>query len=580
MKRIGIVLTTLLFNWSLAYSQEVDIRLYQKIPMTDGTNLSANIYLPTSDQKSYPVVLIYTPYVNDEAIERGMYFAEKGYVFVTLDLRGRGNSEGVYQPFEKDGIDGYDAIQWISEQAWCNGNIGMMGGSYRGMVQWMTLKNKPKALKTIVPTAAVGPGIDFPKSGGIFSNYSLQWLNFTSGKGRNTNLFSNNIFWESKATKKHKEHIPFRDWDMLALGEKNSIFQKWISHPDLDEYWQNFYPTPKEYESFDIPILTITGYFDGDQPGAMKYYKDHMQFGHPKIKLNHYLIIGPWSHAGTRNPVSEFGGLTFGSNSKLDMKKLHLDWFNWTLKNEEKPEFLKDRVCYYMMDENKWKYTNQFKNISNDTLTFYLSSPQSEARLLIDPGHLTPNKSFNKDSDFIINNPLDTTQVQTYEGLDFYKAPISIEEKRRIIYVSEALDSDTSIVGQFEVGLYLTLNVPDTDMSVQLHLINQIGETKYVGYDQLRLRYRNGLDIPEFAPQGKMFLCKFDTPYVTALVAEKGSRFALSITGINANYLQKNYNSGKDVSLETKKDAKKAEITIHHSPENASYIKIPINKID
>jgi len=210
MNRLLIVMLTL-FSWTLGYTQDVDIKLYQKIPMRDGINLSANIFSPESDAEAYPVILIYTPYVNDEAVERGMYFAKKGFVFISLDLRGRGNSEGTYRPFEKDGIDGYDAIQWISKQDWCNGNIGMMGGSYRGMVQWMTLKNKPKALKTIVPTAAVGPGIDFPKAGGIFYNYALQWLNLTGGRSDNGNMFGNSEFWGEKATSKFKEFVPFKD---------------------------------------------------------------------------------------------------------------------------------------------------------------------------------------------------------------------------------------------------------------------------------------------------------------------------------------------------------------------------------
>ncbi len=576
MKRPLIIILLVLMNWTSMYPQEVDIQLYQNIPMRDGINLSANIYFPGSNEESYPVILIYTPYVNDEAVERGMYFAKEGYVFITLDLRGRGNSEGEYRPFEKDGMDGYDAIQWISRQKWCNGKIGMMGGSYRGMVQWMTLKNKPKALKTIVPTAAVGPGIDFPKSGGIFGDYALQWLNFTGGVSRNGNLFGNSAYWDGKSAKKYKEFIPFKDWDIAALGQRNPIFQTWIAHPDFDNYWQDFYPTKEDYESFDLPILTITGYFDGDQPGAMTYYEDHMTYGNPSGKANHYLILGPWSHAGTRNPVTALGGLTFGGDSKLDMKQLHLDWFNWTLKNGKKPTFLEDRISYYMMDQNTWKYANQIANISKDTITYYLSSPNSDSKLLINPGHLARLRSPVFDIDTIFYDPLDTVAVASYEGPDYYKAPIPVEEKGRVIYVSDKLDTTTPIVGRFEVGLHLSLNVPDTDMQVTLYEVDEVGETKYIGSDRLRLRYREGLKQPKLAVPGEVFFCKFETPYITALEVKRGSRFILTINAVNAVYLQKNYNSGKDVSLETKEDAKKAEISIYHSEEKSSYIKIPV----
>ncbi len=577
MKQTFVIIILAFINWNSVYTQDIDIKLYQNIPMSDGIKLSANIYFPDNNEKSYPVILIYTPYVNDEAVERGMFFAKEGYVFITLDLRGRGNSEGEYRPFEKDGIDGYDAIQWISQQEWCNGNIGMMGGSYRGMVQWMTLKNKPTALKTIVPTAAVGPGIDFPKYDGIFSNYALQWLNFTGGKSRNDNLFGNSTFWSNKATKKYKEFIPFKDWDTLVFNKRNPVFQTWISHPDFDEYWQNFYPTPEDYKSFDLPILTITGAFDADQPGAMTYYEDHMKYGNPTGKANHYLIFGPWSHAGTRKPETELGGLTFGSDSKLDMKKLHLDWFNWTLKNEKKPRFLKDRVNYYMMGQNKWMYANQMDAISNDTITYYLSSPNSDAKLLIDPGHLSSQIPSMPDADIIVYDPLDTENTASYSGSDYYTAPIPIEEKGRILYVSNKLDINTNVVGRFKVGLYLSLDVPDTDLQVSLNVVNEVGEIKYIGSDMLRLRYREGLNQPKLAVPNQVFFCKFETPFITALELKKGSRFIFSINSLNSPYLQKNYNSGKDISLETKEDAKKAKITIYHSPENPSYIKIPIN---
>ncbi len=576
MKQLFTLICLIFLGLPFAFAQEVDVRLYQRIPMRDGIDLSANIYFPEDKEESYPVILIYTPYVNDEAVERGMFFAKQGYIFITLDLRGRGNSDGEYRPFEKDGIDGYDAIEWISKQEWCNGKIGMMGGSYRGMVQWMTLKNKPEALKTIVPTASVGPGIDFPKKDGIFGNYALRWLNFTGGTNRNSNLFANVEFWDNKFISKHKEFIPFNDWDTFALGDRNPIFQTWIAHPDFDSYWQDFYPTKEDYESFDLPILTITGYFDGDQPGAMTYYEDHMRYGTASGKANHYLILGPWSHAGTRNPATELAGLTFGDDSKLDMMQLHLEWFNWTLKNGEKPAFLEDRVGYYMMDQNGWKYGSEFNKISNDSITYYLSSPDSDAKLLIDPGMLSRQTSSSSDIDTILYDPLDTAIAPSLLASTGFTSPIPIEQKERVVYISEKLDANTPIVGRFEVGLYLSLNVPDTDMEVTLYEVDEIGATKYIGTDLLRLRYREGLEQAKLVTPGEIMLCKFDTPYFTALEAKKGSRLVLVVNAINTPELQKNYNSGKDVSTETKEDALQAEISIYHSPENPSYIKIPV----
>ncbi|MET1260577.1 CocE/NonD family hydrolase [Flagellimonas sp. DF-77] len=578
MKTLTLWVLLLVMAIPAGQAQDIDIRLYEKIPMRDGIHLSANLYFPDAEANTHPVILIYTPYVNDEAVERGMYFAKNGYVFMTLDLRGRGNSEGVYRPFEKDGTDGYDAIEWISQQPWCNGKIGMMGGSYRGMVQWMTLKNKPEALKTIVPTAAVGPGIDFPKSGGIFGNYTLQWLNFTSGRSRNDKLFRNGVFWGKKEERKYKEHIPFQDWDSLALGARDPNFQTWIAHPDFDNYWQDFYPSPEDYRDFDLPILTITGYFDGDQPGAMTYYEDHMTHGRAAGTDKHYLLLGPWSHAGTRNPETELGGLQFGVDSKLDMKRLHLEWFDWTLKDGPKPAILRDRVVYYMMNRNQWQHAPTLADLSNEARMYYLSSPGSEAKQLIAPGRLSDSPTKTSDTDLLINNPLDTEEAPSYSGADFYTAPLPIEEKGRILYISDPLAEDTALVGRFEAGLYLSMDVPDTDLQLTLYAIDEVGATTYIAAEMLRMRYREGLDKPKLVTPGEVFFCSFDAPYLSALEIKKGSRFVLAIHAMNFSYMQKNYNSGKDVSTESRADAKKAEIKLHHSRKYPSYLKIPLGR--
>ena len=574
----SLISILLIFSAFSLKSQEIDIRLYQKVPMRDGINLSANIFLPNERPEPLPVILIYTPYVNDEAIDRGVYFARNGYVFISLDLRGRGNSEGIYAPFEKDGIDGYDAIEWISKQPWCNGKVGMMGGSYRGMVQWLTLKQKPKALVSMVPTASVGPGIDFPKSNGIFYNYALQWLTFTSGKSRNDNLFGNGTYWYTKGLKKFHKKLPFNQWDEIALSARNDIFQKWIAHPDFDEYWQSFYPTAAEYAGFDLPILTITGYFDGDQPGAMTYYKGHHANAGTAALDKHYLIFGPWSHAGTRNPVTEMGGLKFGENSKLDMLKLHLEWFDWTLKGKEKPEFLKERVAVYMMKENDWHYEKSYDALTSDTLTYFLSSPESEARNLHAQGQLIDEEPEKGGPDQFVYDPLDTTIPASYTGPDFYLDPSAGYGDNKLVYISKPLKKGMSLIGQMELGAYIELDVKDTDITVSAYEKTALGETVYLGTDRLRARYRDGLESSKLVTPGEVNFYKFDDFYFTARQLGKGSRVMVVITHNNYVSTQKNYNSGKDVSTESGADAQVATVKLHHSKKYPSYIKLPVKK--
>ena len=88
----------------------------------------------------------------------------------------------------------------------------------------------------------------------------------------------------------------------LICGNPNKHFQKWLDHRKPDAYWDAMVPTAEQYAKINIPILTITGYHDGDQPGAMEFYQRHMKHGSAAAKSKHYLILGPWDHAGTRTP--------------------------------------------------------------------------------------------------------------------------------------------------------------------------------------------------------------------------------------------------------------------------------------
>ena len=131
---------------------EVSMRFDVKVSMRDGVALSTDIYLPAMDQP-VPMVLIRTPYNNNnEAIVHDcMYFATRGYGVATQDVRGRWDSDGDWYPFVHEAEDGFDTMEWIGQQPWCNGNIGTAGGSYVAMVQWQAAPLRSRFLKAMVP---------------------------------------------------------------------------------------------------------------------------------------------------------------------------------------------------------------------------------------------------------------------------------------------------------------------------------------------------------------------------------------------------------------------------------------------
>jgi putative CocE/NonD family hydrolase len=137
--------------------------------MRDGVRLNATVYRPHAPREPLPVIFELTPYVSDSYHGRAYYFAQHGYVFALMDVRGRGNSEGMFETFLQEPHDGHDVVEWLARQSWSNGKITMWGGSYAGFDQWMTLREAPEHLATIVPVASAHAGVDFPMFKNIFS---------------------------------------------------------------------------------------------------------------------------------------------------------------------------------------------------------------------------------------------------------------------------------------------------------------------------------------------------------------------------------------------------------------------------
>lgn len=559
----------------------VDLEWGVKIPLRDGVRLNATVFRPGDQKEPLPVVFTLTPYSADTYHDRAQYFARHGYVYALVDVRGRGNSEGEFEPFLNEGRDGHDIVEWFARQPWCNGKVTMWGGSYAGHNQWMTLREKPPHLATIVPVASPYPGIDFPYQKNIFASYDLQWLTYTSGLLANRSLFNDQPFWVQKFHEMYRDHRPFRELDQI-VGNNSKVFQKWIAHPTPDAYWKSMVPAREDYGRMDVPILSITGHYDGDQPGALRFYREHMAHATPAARGRHYLILGPWNHAGTRTPAAEVGGLTFGTASLLDMNDLHRQWYDWTMKDGPKPEFLKKPVAYYVVGPGaeNWKYADSLEAIATERRTLYLDSDGGRANDVFRSGRLTTEAPRRSDPDRWVYDPLDVRPAERE------LRPISNDitdqggifdlNGRGVIYHSEPFSEATEVSGQVKLTLHLAIDVPDTDFEANLYEILPDGSSVQLAGDRIRARYRNSLEKAEPVPVGEVQRYVFgDFTWFSRRIS-KGSRLRLVVHSPNSIYLEKNYNSGRVVAAESGKDARTAHITLVHDAEHQSTLEIPI----
>ena len=559
----------------------VDLQWAVKIPMRDGVKLNGTVFSAHGQKEPLPVIFTFTPYIGDSYTDRAVYFARHGYVYALVDVRGRGNSGGEFWPFENEGRDGYDVVEWFAKQPYCNGKVTMWGGSYAGFDQWTVLKEFPPHLATIAPAAAAHPGVDFPFQYNIFGPYDMQWLTFTSGVTSNANLFGSSSYWGSKAREMYTSHSAYQTYDKL-VGNPSAVFQKWVSHPVPDAYYDAMVPSPEQYKKMSVPILTITGHYDGDQPGAFTYYKRHMQYGTAEAKAKHYLIVGPWDHAGTRTPKAEVGGLKFGAASVLDLNKLHTEWYDWAMKGGAKPEFLKKRVAYYVVGAGaeEWKYADSLESISNATKTFYLSS-NGTAGDVFHSGALAEGKG-GAAADSWTYDPLDTRPGAAEPEDD--PAPLMSQRGAMnlfgegVLYHSEPFAEATEITGFAKLTLWLKMDVPDTDLEADMFEILPDGGSVSLTSATMRARYRESLREAKPVTAGATEKYVFDNFTFFSRRIAKGSRLRLVVGSINSTGAEKNYNSGGAVAAETAKDAKTAHISLVHDAEHPSALELPIVK--
>ena len=569
---------------------DYDIRWGVKIPLRDKVELNATLYFPKMPDGSAPktpVIFTLTPYISDTYHARGAYFASHGYVFALVDVRGRGNSAGEFEPFAQEPRDGHDVVEWLAQQPFCDGKVAMWGGSYAGFDQWATAKEFPPHLATIVPAAAAHPPYDYPSLDNVGFLYDMQWFTHTSGRTGQQNLFGDSKFWRTKFLNAYKKHIAFSTLDSF-VGNPSKNFQRIIRHPMADAYYDGMVPTQEQFKRILLPILTITGQYDGDELGAMTFYRDHMANASPEAQAKGFLIIGPWDHAGTRTPTDEVGGVKFGPAAIVDLNELHRQWYDWTMKNGAKPEFLKNQVAYYLLApgnsgaNGEWKYSDNFANLIANPKTLYLDSKNGDANGVFRSGMLV-EKQPNEGADQYVNDPMDTSRGENVEGVEPKDKTAAIDQsfalcigKDGLVYHTGPLPKETPLVGCPKVSLWVSLDTPDTDLQADLYEIQPDGTSIALWNDVRRLRYRESLREAKLVKPDEIVKCNFDPGLFVARRLMKGSRLRLVVYSPNSIFWQKNYNSGGVVADETAKDAHTAHIKIYHDAQRPSSIDLPL----
>jgi putative CocE/NonD family hydrolase len=310
-------------------------------------------------------------------------------------------------------------------------------------------------------------------------------------------------------------------------------------------------------------------------------------------RARHFLVIGPWDHAGTRVPQKNFAGAEFGSASLVDLNQLHLDWYGWTMQGGPKPSFLKKNVAYYVTGAERWRYTDTLEEITVGYRALYLDS-RGNASYIFASGRLSSEVNGDADScvDTYVYDPRDVSVAEqesrwsespclrpTFpcDGLTDQRA-IYARDGKQLIYHSDTFERDTEISGFFRLSAWISIDQPDTDFSVSVYELDLNGGSMLLSADAMRARYREGLRAENLIRTQDPLHYSFEGFTFVSRLVRKGSRLRLVIGPMSSIHHQKNYNSGAPVSEESIRDARPVTVKLFHGREWKSILYAPLGQ--
>ncbi|HTJ49246.1 MAG TPA: CocE/NonD family hydrolase [Cyclobacteriaceae bacterium] len=537
------------------------------IPTKDGAQLSAIIVKLRSTSITQSAIMMYNIYAGPRDKTKAKEAADHGYVGIIVNTRGKYLSPQAVEPFEHDASDAYDVMDWISKHPWCNGKIGMYGGSYLGFSQWSAVRKVHPALKTIVPQVAVGIGIDYPNHNGVFMSYMLQWIHYVSNKKlTDADEFFDFKKWNDLYRRWYTSGKSFRSLDSLE-GRPNDLFQRWLNHPGYDSFWHSMVPYQNQFSNINIPILTTTGYFDDDQRGAFFYFNQHHKFNK---NADHYLLIGPYDHYGAQSFAKpHLLGYTLDSVANININDYVFQWFDHVLKDGKMPSILKDKINYQVMGTNEWRHASSLAKMNNDTITYYISNVRTKSNYKLVQTKPKINEYINQEIDYTDRSD-SSTLTEDFKIMD---SVLTVDES--LSFISDPLQKDVEINGSFSGGLSVIINKKDIDVTIELYEKLQNGKYFRLSTYLARASYAKDRSKRQLLKPGKEEIIPINNSYFVSKRLNKGSRIVVKVGILKRPAWQINYGTGKDVSDESMKDGL---IPLQIRWSNGSHFKLPIYK--
>jgi putative CocE/NonD family hydrolase len=600
-----------------------DAVLYQesvRVPMRDGVRLATDIYRPTRNGEvvddPLPALLTRTPYGKGGSglTARARYFASHGYVVVVQDMRGRYESEGVFEKYhDYDAYDGYDTIEWIATLPYTAGKVGMWGTSYGAHAQADAAKMDPPSLGALLLNfggLSNGWTHKVRNHGALELAQQLGWAWGELPADADDPVIRK--MFESEDVADWFEAIPFREGlnPLSVRPNFEAYFLRMQNHGDYDEVWKGLGVNWEEHyvETADVPMLHVGGWYD---PYTETTTRNFTELSRLKESPMH-MIVGPWTHGA--NGRSFAGDVEFGPAAAIPDfgDEFHLRWFDHHLKGVSNAAGDLPVVRVFVMgtgdghrDANGrlyhggyWRDGASWPLPEVEPTPFYLHadgslSPQpapeasAATTYTYDPDRPVPTigGSF---SGVLKRGPYDQRERE-FKSLrggsesGFYGSrppylPLS-SRPDVLVFQTPPLDAEVEIAGPISVHLHVSSTAVDTDFTAKLIDVYPPSVDYPMGFAMnltdgiVRARYHASRERPAPMTPGEVYELVIE-PFPTANVFKRGHRIRVDISSSNFPRFDVNPNTGD--ALGRHRRTIPADNTVHHDRGRPSHVILPI----
>ncbi len=573
------------------------IMLDVRVPMRDGTLLSADVYLPPAGDQ-FPVLLTRTIYSKESYPETdgarpngyvgwGERFIEGGYAVVIQDCRGRYDSDGVWEVYVQD-EDGHDTVEWLIRQPWCDGNVGMFGISYLGFTQMHPAPLASEGLKAILPIGATPDGYDLFWQQGAFlmqqASHFLQIGRRTShaqgmamlaGLPGGTMGVGGGKAGESPGDLSYLyERMPL--YSAFDEYDDVKIWKEILDHKTYDAYWKRRIVNGR-YGTIEAPAYFLTGWWDCTVRHMFEAFENWTRDARPEARARTKIMCGPWTH--TRIGVADWGqDVQFGPDAELDIFALHRHWYDRRLKgiatgvDDEAP------LQLFVCGDNVWRGEYEWPLARTEYRDLFLHG-QGSANTRHGDGSLGWKPPVGDEPpDTYVYDPSDP--VPTMGGQVAYvdqsgpRDRSTVEERPDVlVYTGDLLPSDLECTGRVTAVLSAASSAPDTDFTATLVDVLPDGRAINVTEGIVRARCRESRQSPSLIEPGQVYEYRIDL-WEVSWVFKAGHRIRLEVSSSNFPRFDRNTNLGGDIGRET--GFRSAHQTVFHDAQHRSRLILPV----